>query len=98
MKTSRMLLVAGALLFAAAPLTAPGQGDSKEPTQPGAGSTAPLAGTTRKPGEAESKSLGGEPAGVVQVANLVYANTKSSKCFSDHFLIQAEQDSSISTS
>jgi hypothetical protein len=35
---------------------------------------------------------------VVQVANLVYAGTKSSKCFSDHFLIQAEQDSSISTS
>ena len=47
---------------------------------------------------ADTQTVGGEPAGVVQVANLVYAGTKSSKCFSDHFLIQAEQDSSISTS
>lgn len=42
--------------------------------------------------------LGGEAEGIVQVANLVYAGSKSSKCFSDHFLIQAEQDSAISTS
>jgi hypothetical protein len=34
----------------------------------------------------------------VQVANLIYAGTKSSKCFSDHFLLKAEQDSTISTS
>jgi hypothetical protein len=46
----------------------------------------------------DSKQAGGEPDGVVQVANLVYAGTKSSKCFSDHFLIQAEKDSAISTS
>ena len=46
----------------------------------------------------DSKHSGGEPDGVVQVANLVYATTKSSKCFSDHFLVQAEKDSSISTS
>jgi hypothetical protein len=46
----------------------------------------------------EAKHSGGEPDGVVQVANLVYAGTKSSKCFSDHFLIQAEKESSISTS
>src|SRR3954451_11076395 len=46
----------------------------------------------------EPKQAGGEPDGIVQVANLVYAGTKSSKCFSDHFLIQAEQDSNISTS
>ncbi|MEN6407108.1 MAG: DUF4159 domain-containing protein [Thermoguttaceae bacterium] len=41
---------------------------------------------------------GGEPDGVVQVANLVYAGTKSSRCFSDHFLIKAEKETSISTS
>jgi hypothetical protein len=42
--------------------------------------------------------VGGEPEGIVRVANLIYAGTKSSKCFSDHFLTQAEQDSTISTS
>ncbi len=41
---------------------------------------------------------GGEPEGIVQVANLVYAGVKSSHCFSDHFLSKAEQDSAISTS
>src|SRR3954454_22482307 len=46
----------------------------------------------------EPKQVGGEPDGVVQVANLVYAGTKSSTCFSDHFLAQAEKDSAISTS
>jgi hypothetical protein len=46
----------------------------------------------------EPKQIGGESQSVVQVANLIYAGTKSSKCFSDHFLVQAETDSSISTS
>ena len=46
----------------------------------------------------DPKQIGGEPDGIVQVANLVYATTKSSECFADHFLVQAEQDSSISTS
>ena len=46
----------------------------------------------------DSRQSGGEPDGIVQVANLVYARTKSSKCFSDHFLVQAEKDSAISTS
>ncbi len=46
----------------------------------------------------ESKQIGGEPDGIVQVANLVYAGTKSSQCFSDYFLIQAEKETSISTS
>jgi hypothetical protein len=46
----------------------------------------------------EPKEPGGEPQGIVQVANLVYAGTKSSTCFSDHFLVQAEKDSAISTS
>lgn len=42
--------------------------------------------------------VGGESASVVQVANLVYAGSKSSECFADHFLIRAENDSTISTS
>lgn len=41
---------------------------------------------------------GGEAEGVVQVANLVYAGVKSSECFADHFLTQAEQETAISTS
>lgn len=43
-------------------------------------------------------SLGGEADSVVQVANLIYAGTKTSECFADHFLRRAEQDSAISTS
>jgi hypothetical protein len=46
----------------------------------------------------EPLQSGGEPESIVQVANLVYAGTKSSKCFSDHFLVKAEKDSAISTS
>lgn len=42
--------------------------------------------------------VGGEAHGIVQVANLIYAGTKTSKCFSDHFLLKAEKDSTISTS
>ena len=46
----------------------------------------------------DTRHLGGEPDGIVQVANLVYAGIRSSHCFSDHFLIKAEKDSAISTS
>jgi hypothetical protein len=46
----------------------------------------------------DPKQVGGEADSIVQVANLVYAGTKSSKCFSDHFLVQAEKSSAISTS
>ncbi len=46
----------------------------------------------------DPKQVGGEPESIVQVANLVYAGTKSSKCFSDHFLVKAEKESAISTS
>ena len=42
--------------------------------------------------------VGGEDASVVHVANLIYAGTKTSKCFSDHFLRRAETVSEISTS
>ena len=41
---------------------------------------------------------GGEAASMIQVANLVYAGSKSSECFADHFLIRAENESTISTS
>jgi Domain of unknown function (DUF4159) len=46
----------------------------------------------------EPQDVGGEAEGIVRVANLIYAGTKTSKCFADHFLLQAEQDSTISTS
>ena len=49
-------------------------------------------------GEPDARQSGGEPDGIVQVANLVYAGTKSSRCFSDHFLIKAEKETCISTS
>lgn len=58
--------------------------------------------TTKKANPAgtvpDPASVGGEPASIVQVANLIYAGTKTSECFADHFLRRAEQDSSISTS
>ncbi|MFO1063022.1 MAG: DUF4159 domain-containing protein [Pirellulales bacterium] len=47
---------------------------------------------------ADPSSVGGEAAGVVQEANLIYAGTKTSECFADHFLQRAERDSAISTS
>ena len=46
----------------------------------------------------DAKQSGGEPDSIVQVANLVYAGTKSSRCFSDYFLVKAEKESEISTS
>lgn len=46
----------------------------------------------------EPSALGGEAESVVQVANLIYAGTKTSECFADHFLSRAEKDSSITTS
>lgn len=46
----------------------------------------------------DPQQSGGEPDGIVQVANLVYAGVRSSRCFSDHFLIRAEKETTISTS
>lgn len=40
----------------------------------------------------------GETGSVVQVANLIYDRVKSSVCFSDNFLRQAEQSTKVSTS
>lgn len=47
---------------------------------------------------ADPASQGGEAGSIVQVANLIYAGTKTSECFADHFLQRAEQESAISTS
>mgnify|MGYP001339376251 CR=1 FL=1 len=46
----------------------------------------------------DPKQIGGEAQSIVQVANLIYAGSKSSRCFSDYFLVQAEKASAISTS
>jgi hypothetical protein len=83
-------LVIGVALFAgAAHVIAQTAGqNAAEPAAAGAG----------MPTVPEPKQVGGEPDGVVQVANLIYAGVKSSQCFSDHFLIDAEKESSISTS
>jgi hypothetical protein len=89
--------IAGAfalLLFGAMTLVT--AGDTAKPGAPHSTTQPALAApVTDVP---EPKQQGGEPDGIVQVANLIYAGTKSSKCFSDHFLIDAEKVSSISTS
>lgn len=76
-----------------------GQTPSTQPAP--AASPAPAKTPTTRPATtrpADAKQLGGEPESIVQVANLIYAGTKSSKCFSDHFLVAAEKESAISTS
>jgi len=78
------VVAAGAMLAIAADSTPP----STPPAKP------PASGAIA----AEPKQVGGETQGIVQVANLIYAGDKTSTCFSDHFLIQAEKDSAISTS
>src|SRR4051794_34713613 len=93
---SRLTQAALAGVFAAMTLAAAGDSaDQKAPTTPPPADKAAAAGAQVVP---EPKQVGGEPDGIVQVANLVYAGTKSSTCFSDHFLVQAEKDSKISTS
>ena len=77
-----------ALLLAAVTL---GATPATRPADPGAAA----ATVTAVP---DPKQVGGEAQSVVQVANLIYAGTKTSKCFSDHFLLRAEQESTISTS
>jgi len=66
----------------------------QKPDAPAKGPSPP----TAKSVVSDPHQTGGEPDGVVQVANLVYAGTKSSRCFSDHFLIKAEKETTISTS
>ena len=106
MKTNRSLgLIAAAsmILFASA-LNAQDTAKEAPVVEPVAVKTPTIQGTAKAAADGQSatvpdsKHVGGEPDGVVQVANLVYAKTKSSECFADHFLVQAEQESSISTS
>jgi hypothetical protein len=91
---------AGILVFALSGF--PSWADS--PTQPKKAAETPAtsdAGKQAVKGGAaipDPKQVGGEPEGIVQVANLIYAGVKSSHCFSDHFLMAAEKTSTISTS
>ncbi len=68
------------------------------PVQPDSSPAAQDPNRTQLPSVPDPKQVGGEADSIVQVANLVYADSKSSECFSDYFLIQAEQDAAISTS
>lgn len=82
MAVAAMLVAFSALLYAAPP--------AAQNKNPAAGTTAAIV--------PDPQQSGGEPQSIVQIANVVYAGTKTSKCFSDHFLSKAESDSSISTS
>jgi len=98
------MLVAAALpmgVLIAADAPAPETAKPAAPAKldaPAAAPAKPETPAAGKPAGAEPKQAGGETQGIVQVANLVYAGTKTSKCFSDHFLVEAEKASSISTS
>lgn len=92
-------LVPAAILFGillVQPLTAQNAGSQEK--EKSATSTSSAASADPVQMVPDPKQVGGEPEGIVQVANLVYAGVKSSHCFSDHFLITAEKESAISTS
>lgn len=72
-------------------------GETRTPA-PAAAASAPSNATSDLPMVPDPRQTGGEPESVVQIANLIYAGVKSSQCFSDHFLIAAEKESTISTS
>jgi hypothetical protein len=93
-----MVAVAVALLAAAA-LSLAGEKNEKKPA-PGKTDATKAAKPQRQASSIvpDPSQAGGETESVVQVANLVYAGVKSSRCFSDHFLVQAEKESAISTS
>lgn len=96
-----VLLMAGATaLRGAAPSADKASPDRGTVPAPGAATTDGKSPTPAEtmPMVPEPKQVGGEPNSVVQVANLIYAGVKSSHCFSDHFLVTAEQESAISTS
>ena len=97
-----LLVLCGTALITAAPGHDNLRGDDPKPAR-AAAPQASAAPKTEKPQAQpiivpDPKQVGGEPDGIVQVANLVYAGTKSSQCFADHFLLKAEKDSAISTS
>lgn len=88
-RSSTVILLATVLTLAQGALQRCPAQDAVEQTQTEAGVRAPVP---------DPKQVGGEDASVIQVANLIYARVKSSKCFSDHFLVRAQKDSAISTS
>ncbi len=89
--TRPMALFAVAALVSALAMTSIGRAQTgQRDTKSVRPSPAPLV--------ADARRSGGEPEGIVQVANLVYAGTKSSRCFSDYFLVKAQKESAISTS
>jgi hypothetical protein len=75
------------LARAQAPASQPAEPPAAAPSDDGAAVVVP-----------EPHQPGSECEGTVQIANLIYAGTKSSQCFSDYFLAKAEKDSAISTS
>jgi hypothetical protein len=91
MKKSRRLGIIGGLVATAVvgslTVLASDEGPSPAPAAPNGGAAV----------VPEPREVGGEADGVVRVANLIYAGTMTSKCFADHFLLRAEQDSTIST-
>jgi len=95
-----LLLAGGTLLRGAAPNAKESAADHAAKSAPAAAAGAGKAPAAAEPMPMvpEPKQVGGEPNSVVQVANLIYAGVKSSHCFSDHFLVTAEQESAISTS
>ncbi|MEX0700571.1 MAG: DUF4159 domain-containing protein [Planctomycetales bacterium] len=105
MKSARLMTVTigGVLLAVLGPPSIPAQdsktvsrdAQSSERSAPAAVPPAPAVPLAEVP---DPKQVGGEPQSIVQVANLVYAGVKSSHCFSDHFLVEAEKQSAISTS
>ena len=88
---AKLLLCILALLLGAIAYSAQDSADGEAPSADAGGS-----------GDAalveEPIQVGGEDASTVQVANLIYSRVKSSKCFSDHFLVKADNDSAITTS
>ncbi|MBW3540916.1 MAG: DUF4159 domain-containing protein [Planctomycetes bacterium] len=93
----RYLSLAGLLALVVAPTAAQHPASRNGSAADAVAVSAPPAGPTLS-AVPEPKLLGGEPDGLVQVANLIYAGVKSSQCFSDHFLVTAEKESAISTS
>ncbi len=93
-RVRRAKVVLALLAAAACAAAGPDNKPADRPAPPAAALSSPPAAGVMP----EAKHFGGEPDGIVQVANLVYAGTKSSQCFSDHFLVKAEKESSISTS
>lgn len=76
----------------------PSAADDGVPEEHSLAAAAPADNGGELPMVPDPQQVGGESESIVQVANLIYAGVKSSHCFSDHFLIEAEKDSAISTS